>query len=505
MIYQLKNESKLNQIFLGVLLIFVSILTAVLVVLFPLGFVVRIIMIIMAFFAIILAWGLRAKPNKVPDRHVFGLMMLIVMLSVAWPRYVFFSAGSLPKVNPQTLSVMAGLGLVFLFSIYSPNFSKRFVDSAKSGGAIFLWAIIWLIWRFFANFLGEYPIISTFDYLRETLYLSSFLIFGVVISSYDDGPKKMLHLILLVALFVGLAGLVEAFQQKNMFVGFASQDSEGDLTKIIAGIASEKIRSGAYRAQSTFDHPIVFAQFFAALMPMALYGVLYEKKRLWRFLSFIIIPITLLVILKSGSRAGIVSFATAAGFLGVLFWFRAIVHGRISKFVAMLALPFLVVAIAFATYALQELAVGSSQVESSSSTVRMIMINSGIDALWESPLWGFGQGMALSKAGVVNTVGLATIDNYLLTLAIDSGYIGLMLFLVLMVTFGFKGFKYAVTNKGDDGMFVGVCVAGALALFTTFSILSIPNNMTFLWLLITATFPYINQNKTVNLKRESAK
>lgn len=505
MTLQIKNKSKFNQALLGISMILLSFLSAVLVVLFPIGFVAKAAIIIAGLFAIILAWRLRSKTNKVPDKFVFGLMMFIVTLSVAWPRYVFFGVGSLPKVNPQTISVMVGLALICLFSLYSPAFSKRVANSIKNGGVIFSIAVVWLLWRFFANFLGEYPIISTLEYLRESLYLSSFLLFGVVIASYDNGPKIMVRLIILAAFFVGVAGLVEAFQQKNIFVGFASQDADGDLAKVIAVITSEKIRSGAYRVQSTFDHPIAFAQFFAALMPLTLYGVIYDRKRIWRVLSFVIIPITLLAILKSGSRAGIVSFVIVIGFLGVLYWFRAIAHGRISKFVAIIALPLLAVGIGFASYILQELASGSSQIESGSSTWRIVMINSGIDALWDSPLWGFGQGMALSKAGVVNPSGIATIDSYLLSIAIDSGYIGLLLLLILIITFGYKGFKYAIINKGEDALFVGFCVAGALALVTTFTILSITSNMTFLWLLITATFPYLNQNKSIKFKEKLAK
>lgn len=486
------------KLFVGIVLILTALVCSVVIVLFPLGLAARFALILAAIFLIILAWGFRSKTNHVPHGFVFSWMMLITFFSVVWPRYIYFSVGSLPRVNPQTLSVILGLGIVLLLMINSPKFSKRVLDTYKQGGAIIYLAFAWFVWRFIANFLGEYPIPSTLDYLRELLYLATFILFGIVIASYDNGPKSMTRLIMISAIFVGIAGVVEAFQQKNIFVGFASQDVEGGVSKIIGAIASEKLRSGVYRAQSTFDHPIVFAQFFAALLPLALYGFLYEKQRLWKLASFVIIPIALLAILKSGSRAGIISFAVALGFLGILFWFRAIVHGRITKFIAILALPVLVVAIGLGYLALQQLAMGHTQNESSSSAVRLVMLNTGIAALWDSPLWGFGQGMALVKAGVINTVGLATIDNYLLTIALDSGYVGLLIFITLMSVFGYQGFKYAVINQDANGMFVGACVAGALAIFTTFGILSIPNNMTLMWLLITATFPFIGNEPSIS-------
>lgn len=497
------NSSKKSiamMLIAGIAMFFTSFIFAVMIALFPLGFIAKAIIFAVAFFAIIIAWGLRAKGNKVPDRFIFGLMMSIVVLSIAWPRYVFFSVGGLPGINPQSLSVLVGLGLVLIFSIYSPDFSKRVIDAMKNGKAILKLAFILWLWRFIANFLGEYPVESTVDYLRETLSLSSFILFGSVIASYDNGPKKMLHFVMLAALFVGIAGFVEAFQHKNIFVGFASQNVDASVAKILDSIASDKSRGGVYRVQSVFGHPILYAQFFSALVPLALYGVMYEKKWVWRALSLIIIPIALFAILKSGSRSGIASFVVTIGFLGVLFWFRAMLHGQYSKFVAILALPLLALALGFASYVLQELAAGSNQSESSSTEVRNNMLHNAIEALWESPLWGFGKGTAIEKAGVLNTKGVATLDNYFLNIAVDAGYVGLILFLALIVFFGYKGFKYAALNDGNDGMFVGACTASVLGMFATFYIVSIHDSMTFVWLLITATFPYLAKSKQLKFK-----
>ena len=239
-------------------------------------------------------------------------------------------------------------------------------------------------------------------------------------------------------------------------------------------------------------------------MPLAFYSIVYEKKLFWRFLSITLTPIAFLAILESGSRAGIASLVVAASFWGMFFWFRTIVQGGVSKFLAILSLPLFGLGVAFAVNVIQNLALGGSEIESGSSAWRMVMINSGINTLSSSPFWGFGQGMAISKAGIVNPSVIPTIDSYLLTLAIDSGYVGFLLFLMLIFTFVYKGFKSVTANNADDAMFVGACVAGVMAIITTFTVLSITSNMTFLWILITATFPYINKNRHSKFPEEFA-
>ncbi|AKR43390.1 O-antigen ligase [Methylophilus sp. TWE2] len=493
-----KKEAVTNVIFAFMLGLF-CLAFAGIILFFPPGFVVRLSLIIFAFFIIIIAWGLREKSNAAPNQLLIGLTTLVVVLSIVWPRYFFFNLGPLPKINPLTLTEFVTCIVIILSATYSPSFSSNLYKTIKNGGWIFKLAIIWLVWRLIANFLGEYPVSSVLEFMRETIFVSSFLLFGLVIASYDEGPKRMVHYILLAGFIVSFAGLVEAFQQKNYFVGFAPQDTDGELSKVIATITAEKIRSGAYRVQSTFDHPIVFSQFAAALIPMSIYGIFYGFNRFWRLLSFLILPITFLAIIKSGSRSGIASFVVAIAFMGALFWSKAIVHGKISKFVALLGIPILFVGMGIGAYILQELTYGGGHTESGSSSWRMVMINMGIKALWDSPFWGFGQGMAVIKAGITNSNGIHTIDSYLLTIALDSGYIGLILFLLLIVVFCFKGFKYAIFRTGDEGLFVGACVASCLALVTTFSILSIVNNMTLFWLLMASTFPYMG-NKTKGIQ-----
>lgn len=466
----------------------------------PPGYLIRLLMLPagVGFFAI--CWMLRSHRAGLPGRWVFSLLMLMVALSVLWPRYIFFSIGG-PHVNPQTLSVFAGLAAVLFWMIYSPAFSEKVFAVLFRNTRVGLIAVLWLVWRLIAAAFGEVPLLSVFELLRETVYLSSFLLLGAAIASFENGTRALLRVLVLCGFAVASVGLVEAFLQRNPFVQFASGGDSQEVAGTLKTIMMDKFRGGAYRAQSVFDHPIVFAQFISAMIPLGAYFLFYEKGWFWRAVGLLIVPIGILAIVKSGSRAGVVSLAVAFMFLGFVVWLRAFGSRGFGKVWAIVAVPASVFGLVLAYFVVQDLVLGRSQVEASSSSVRLTMLLEGVKALVESPLVGFGQGTALYKAGVISgTTGLATIDNYLLTVALDGGYVSLVLLVALVSVFAWRGGVAAVRRPGADGALIGFLVAAVLAIFATFVGLSIPNNLTLLWLLVAATLSLIARAPTVQAR-----
>lgn len=492
--WQLPVRRTLLWIGIVLLAVFLGVAIAVL----PAGFLIRLLVLPIGVCFLALCWVMRSKRSGLPGGLVLTLLLFAAALSVIWPRYIFFSIGG-PHVNPQTLSIFAALVVIAFWMTYSPEFSGRVFRTLFSGGHVGLFAVLWLAWRLVAALLGEVPLLSVVELVRDTIYLSSFILIGAAIASYDHGPRLLLRVLLVSGLFVAGAGLVEAFVQNNYFVRFASGGDSQQVADALRTIALDKVRGGAYRAQAVFDHPIVFAQFVAAMIPLGIYFFVYEKGWFWRSVGFLVVPVGILAILKSGSRSGLVSLAVVFAFVGVVAWLRSYNSRGFGKAVAIAALPGVFFGLLIAYFVVQELVVGRSHVEAGSSSVRLKMLMDGVSALADSPLWGFGHGMAIYKAGVISgTTGLATIDSYLLTIALDSGYIGLFLFIMAVSAFAFKGAVAAVRLSGADGARVGLLVAAVLAIVATFAGLSIPNNLTLMWLLITASLPLVAKaEKTV--------
>jgi hypothetical protein len=467
---------------------------------FPLGFTLRFAIALSFATVVLVAWMCRAESNAVPGKGFSWLLLAIAFLSVAWPRYVFFSVGG-PNLNPQTASVLLGFGLLVFWWIFSPTFSRQLGQTFLEGQSVAWIAVLWIAWRVLSSLFGEHPFESLFGLVKEMVYATTFLLFGLAIAAQPNGRRDLLRVFVLAGFFVSTAGVVEAFRQTNFFVQFASGLNSREAAEALTGIMMEKYRSGSFRAQSVFDHPIVFAQFVAALAPLSLFVALKDESRWWRLLAWISLPIGMLAILKSGSRAGLISIAIGFSVIAAVLWLRAVVHGRLSRPFALLSVPALIAGFALAYVVVQELAIGRGQHEISSSTVRLAMLERGINALWDSPVWGFGNGAALAKAGTVNASGLATIDSYLLSIALDSGYVGLLLLALLIGAFVVKGVSALVKLNHQNGLEIGLYVASVLGLFAAFAGLSIANNMTMFWLILTAAFPIFAAARSTAVRR----
>ncbi len=484
-----RSTSFIGAIGLGVVLLGASGLLGLITAVFPPGFVLRIAILPLGVGFVLVAWAMRDSRATLLPKAIVYLLLATVALSVLWPRYIHFSLGVI-HVSPQTITAVASLGAVMFWLIYSPRLGAA-VREYTFGTAIGVLIVIWFAWRLLAALAGEHPMYSTIDFVRESVYLASFFLIGIALVCYDHGEDQLHKTLISTGLVVALIGLLEALMQQNVLVQFARGDAEA--ADSLSQLAVERIRDGGFRAQSVFSHPISFGQFIAAVLPLGMSYAIYGRRVLWRLMALSLVPIGILALVTAGSRASLVSLAAACLFGGLIVWLRAISTRGLRRVLAVLAIPAFLSIVGMVMWLVSELVQGRTAMEVGSTGTRLLMIERGIQALWESPIWGFGQGMAIGKAGLLNSAGIATIDSYWLSVALDSGYVGLLIFIGIVGLFSYQGTVAAVRLRGADGFKVGMIVASVLAIFATFAGLSIVHNMTLLWLLIAMGLPYIRK------------
>jgi O-Antigen ligase len=456
---------------------------------FPPGFTVRVIALPIFIGFLILAWMMRSKRATMPGVLSMGVLLSTAALSVLWPRYVYFSVGG-PQVNPLTLLTFASIVLALALIASSPALTARMAQVHRTSKPIGTILLLWLVWRFIATMSGKYPFAAGFDFVRELAYLTSFYLIGTIIACSADGPRILIRILLGCALLLGAAGLVEALLQRNPFVRFAGGGATLSAIDALKVVAAEKVRGGSYRTQATFEHPLVFAQFLVAALPLAGYAAFWERSKFWRLVAIVFIPIGLFTLYKTGSRAGVACLAGSLAFLGLFGWVKLVRSRGYGKAVAFAAVPAVFLGLAAVALLVEELASGRNRVEQSSSSVRLKMLELGVRALEDSPVLGFGQASAISKAGILDPVtGAGTLDSLLLSTAIDAGYVGLGLFLLFVLLVVGKGTLAALRLRGEESAHQICLVAAVLAVFGAFITLSINSNLTLFWLLCTATLP----------------
>lgn len=493
-----RNQSQRGLVVFFSLVILIAILIGLMIVFFPPGFTIRFAALPIAVGFIGFAWALRSGNSGLPGRWTCAVLLVTIALSVLWPRYIFFSIGG-PFVNPLTIFVFLSVLLSLAWIAYSPALTEKMGSIANGARPLFLMIAIWYIWRLVTCLTGEFPWASAFELFKEILYLSSFIVFGWILVVLPNGRQSMFRTLLLCAVVVSSIGCVEYFLKYNFFVQFASGHDSAAAASAIKTIAMDKTRDGGFRIQSTFDHPIVFGQFIAGMLPIALLIFRRERSLIWRAISLLLFPLGLFALYKAGTRSGLIGVALFIVVLVFVGW-TFLVRGKgFSKAIAFLAMPALFLGLMLAYVVVQELVLGRSRIEAGSSYVRLQMISMGVSALTDSPIFGFGQGSAISKAGIVDrATGVGTIDSLLLSTALDSGYIGLAILLVFLSWFFCVGIKKAISSDPKRSFEI-VCIFGAaLATFSPFATLSITSNLTFFWLLFAATLPsFVSPRPTV--------
>lgn len=400
----------------------------------PPGVIARFGVVIFGIFALLIAWGFRHRAGaSTKDGWLDTISSFVVIMSIAWPPYIFFSAGGLPKVNPFTLSLSFGLVLFVFCIIYRRGFyTQHFAVLREIAVPASLFAT-WFGWRLICNAASVNPIAGNIGMVRELVFIYGVFFYSLVVVQRENGIQSLARILVACTLFVAAFGVLEALEGKNRFTSLAGAADAGDVGSAVTSITAEKIRGGAFRVQSVFSHPIVFGQFLGAAAPIVFLSFLLDKSKIWRLLALGTLPLILLGVYKSGSRSGLLALAVSGAILMAFLWVRIVISSRKYRGFALAAVPVVLVLFSFVYGFGEELVLGKSSIEHNSSLVRLFQIHAALRAIGNNPILGYGQGAAMNLAGVIGTGGVLTMDVYYLDVLLQAGWLGLALFTLMVV------------------------------------------------------------------------
>ncbi|WP_425993157.1 O-antigen ligase family protein [Brevundimonas sp. TWP2-3-2] len=429
----------------------------------------------------------RRAEAKLPGLYEFGVGwgVVLIALSIVWPRYGFYALGGLPQFTPFTLMAILSWALLPALIFLNHSAREQFFTSLRSTYILLSFLGAWICWRLVASAFGEDPAESLVLTAQAIVYLLPVLFMGLLVSNAVDGNVLIVRTVLISAIVVlGLAVLESAIKRPVVDIlglRFAT-DAQAAMN------ATEiSIRGGSMRYKSVFYHPIVFGQFLAFVFPLALWSLIQERLLLMRLLALTVILMTPWAVGITGSRAAILGLAVAAFSFAVIYAVHRSKKGAYGGVLIMIFVALTSIA-AFGLLSGQilDLFLGRNTSEVSSSLYRSAMFSRGFDEIAYSPLSGFGDGRSPYHAGFAAGPNIVTIDSLYLSTLLDNGWIGLVLFLAVWITYFWSAFVKILAGKRLD--VAGAFLAGTLSLFSIFSILSIADNITLLFVAIVASY-----------------
>lgn len=406
------------------------------------------ILVIPSFLAMFLAWP---SSSKTQGGMLSSLLFTYVLIFCLWPQFSSYKIPGLPAIEPQRLIYV--LVIITWVALLIINKNTQTLFMARMRYAIF--PITCLLFVYFLHFLvavfSKDPLWSFFFAFRE--FVTGSLIFFAALVALRDlkDVQKLILFISLGAGVVSILAIIESVLKHNLFSSWLPLSSA-----YAEWATAERIRDGTYRVQAVFDNPLLLVDFLLLVWPLSLYMANWKHgvlKGLFGYILVILIPIALL---RTGSRAAILVFGIEVAIFLILWILRNIVSKKGSGPTYLVA-GALILSTIFIPVILNEfktLVSGRTAEEASSSYSRMVMVTRAIDDLSDGNLLGHGFGKSASVIGIkTGPPGhwIYVLDNYFITLALDSGILAMIFYCLFWFWLLYKGLVAALTFSNESG------------------------------------------------------
>jgi hypothetical protein len=469
---------------LAALCLVVAFLTVLLVASPPLAAIFLALLLTLFFLVLILV---APEPGRQFEQLAYNLLLIFTVFLVLWPRYALLRIPGLFGVSPARI-VLALVLLIWFYMVFrSPSFRARLGDLLSSAKPIVYSMVILFVFKL----LSLFETVSVYFSLKGVLneLFTAYLLFPITLTlvNSERRVRYFIGVLVLAGVVSALLGVYESRIGHNLFLGYLEIDSD-----YLAGSMADKMRAGVYRIQSTFYHPLTFSEFLAMLSPLLAMAMLSPPRRLAKgVMALLIMPLILYVIVKSGSRSGVVAFAFSMAVMIAMVLYRKAKTSRdvtASALTGIAVLLFLMLA-ALVGYAMSDFVVGRTMSEVRSGQSRILMWEMGIAKAVLQPLFGYGQDLGAYALGYQGGV---TIDSYYLSVLLESGFVSLAAYCFMLGYTIKRGVAYGVSRR-DFGGNLAIAISSAVLAFAAIKvILSLSHNHGILFALMGVLFQVIS-------------
>lgn len=458
--------------------IFLGLLTAV----FPVSYTIRVTIILSAAVIFIAALSIPAA-RPAPDSFLRGLTYALLVVWVVWPAYLTYKIGPTPGLSPTRVLYWSLILIWFFWFAASSSLRSTLWSRLKPIRPFGIVLGTYLLWMLICAIATGY-IFSLYYAIK--LMLGPVLIFLIVISCFRGRAdvERALFYVVLAAILSSCIGIAESIHKANFFAGLLQIDP--DATATMEWAVGDRSRDGIYRVASTFSHPLALGEYLVMSLPLAVYLLMYGDSRLKRVLVFAGLPLIAVAIYTTHTRSSLIAAGVVVFFVLVFLGLR-MARQRKSFAITILGafmLIFIIVAALAAVSAAPDLIAGRSANEASSSAVRRVMLERGNQLVAAEPVLGYGPGFSGEAIGLLPGVSRVTIDSYFLSVAIETGIPGLVLFLGLLLIPIMKGFLFSFGRSSRENLLAFVLAISLLAFAIVKTILSLTNNLDSAFVLI---------------------
>ena len=430
--------------------------------------------------AALILWML-PDTNHVYDRSMDWLVCLYVGANVLWPSYIAANLPGLPWVTPTRIAVFALLSVVLFNLATSQTLRDRI--SASMDGVPILRRLFWGFWLLttISLLLSADPFFSINKYANNQIFWTMMFAVTAFLATRDGFAMRMSRIIVWSTIVIAMLGIYEFYIQRVFWLdhlpSFLKVDPEY-LERIMASQA--RAGTDVYRTKATFATSLSFAEYLAMVFPL----VIHFMARARSFPKFVLLLAgvfgTMTAMYLTNARSAMVGLLMTL----VLYVLFAAWRGRLrspnsvgaTATVAAYPVSVAILAALVVFWPRLHVMVLGGGAHQASSDARGVQWDIGLSKLASNPI-GHGVGRAAEVLGYTNGEGTLTIDTYYLSLLLEYGILGLIVFVLMFGLPGWFGFKAWNAAETEEEQLVGPIAIGLANFVVIKSVLSSEINM----------------------------
>lgn len=440
--------------------------------------------ILVLFPLVVLVLTVLPKEEVYPKEFLLKLIIIYFPLTIMWPYFVVVDLPSIDLHPSRVLLLIIVITWAYYF-ITCSSFRKGLVKFK----AVNKWLIIFIWFYIFTQISGlpfsfapSASMNGFFKHLTEVL-IPAFM--AMILINNRQAIENLVNLMIFVGVTVMLVGIWESFSQVAFWRTILPDFLIGSAEHIQKNMGDDW-RDGEYRVKSLLGHPLAMVQFQLLVLPLFLYRILNTEKFSIKLLLTIGIVGSVYVLFESGSRSVIPAlFAEILIILTILA--IKVIYSKKGSFLSWLYVaifPLLSLMGVFGLLIGRRAFLGATDAATLSTEARYEMWGLGWQKIQENPLAGivgFGKG---TSNDVVNWRGGQSIDSHHLTVLMDTGVLGLVSTLLIILVTCYYAYRHWLQSEMEDylGVFLGVSLVG----YSVVAFISSLNPVLHLFMLVVA-------------------
>jgi hypothetical protein len=404
---------------------------------FMIGFAVPIVLLLA-----IAIWALPASDLAL-DKWQERLFFLFLCILIIWPNYLAVAIPGLPWITLVRL-VVTPLVIVFLASLSTTASVGATISTAVARSRTVVALLIGFVVVQTLTLVFSGSVFASIDqYVTAQTTWTAIFFISVFVFSQPGRIEVWASILWAATIVVALLGLIEYRLGHVVWAGHIPSFLKIEDEFVVRTMKGQmRAYTGVQRVQSTFSTSVGLGEYIALSLPFILYFALENFPRIVRSLALATAPLLFFVANVSGARSGMIGYFLT--FLAYLFAWGAIrwrrVRGGLIGPAIVWGYPVIFAMFLTATFfigRLHRMVWGGSETDPSTNA-RRTQWQMGWPKILHHP-WGYGEGRSGVVLGFHDPSGLLTVDTYYLTVLLEYGVAGFILY--------FGAFLFAIGNS----------------------------------------------------------